>query len=273
MHRRGARKTEHGNKPLRRYIAISSYAGTKDFETAEYTATELSKVIEDEQKRKIHFDDSSLLEVLKKIGKTSPEKELNCGTCGYNTCREKAQAVLEGKANLFMCLPYLLERARSFSDTIINNTPNGIIVLNENLEVQQINAAACGILNITPSNILGDQVVRILDPVPFVEAFQEGRNTYHKREYLADYKKYVESTILYDKNLRIIINIMRDITEETKQKESKGNVTRQTIEITDKVIEKQMMAVQEIASLLGETTAETKVALTKLKESVLREEE
>ena len=42
----------------------------------------------------------------------------------------------------------------------------------------------------------------------------------------------------------------------------------QTIEVTFRVIEKQMRFVQEIASLLGETTAETKIALTKLKDSL-----
>ena len=61
---------------------------------------------------------------------------------------------------------------------------------------------------------------------------------------------------------------MRDITDETKQREHKQELSRTTVEITDKVIEKQMRAVQEIASLLGESTAETKVALTKLKESL-----
>ena len=45
-------------------------------------------------------------------------------------------------------------------------------------------------------------------------------------------------------------------------------MSRSTVEITDKIIAKQMRTVQEIASLLGETTAETKVALTKLKESL-----
>ena len=56
-------------------------------------------------------------------------------------------------------------------------------------------------------------------------------------------------------------------SEETS-KLQKEDLSRQTIEVTDKVIEKQMRAVQEIASLLGETTAETKIALTKLKESL-----
>ena len=75
-------------------------------------------------------------------------------------------------------------------------------------------------------------------------------------------------TILYDKSYHIIIGIMRDVTEEESQRANKEALSRKTIEITDKVIEKQMRTVQEIASLLGETTAETKVALTKLKESL-----
>ena len=76
------------------------------------------------------------------MGKLRPEDELNCGSCGYNTCREKAVAIYQGKAEISMCLPYLKEKAESFSDCIVSNTPNGLIVLNENLEVQQINDAA-----------------------------------------------------------------------------------------------------------------------------------
>ena len=64
---------------------------------------------------------------------------------------------------------------------------------------------------------------------------------------------------------------MRDVTVEAKERESREAMSRTTMEITDKVIEKQMRAVQEIASLLGETTAETKIALTKLKESLNHE--
>ena len=66
-----------------------------------------------------------------KWAKNTKADELNCGSCGYDTCREKAIAVFQGKADLNMCLPFLKEKAESFSDTIIKNTPNGIIVLNE----------------------------------------------------------------------------------------------------------------------------------------------
>jgi iron only hydrogenase large subunit-like protein/uncharacterized Fe-S cluster-containing protein len=254
--------------PVRDYIALSRSAGKEDFETAPYSGGELERQFASPAVRRVRLGTEAIAEVLRKLGKTKPEHELNCGTCGYNTCREKAQAVLEGKATLTMCLPYLKERAESFSDTIITNTPNGIIVLNENLEVQQINAAACRIFNINPQDILGDQVVRILDPVPFIEVCRQEKNMHKQRTYLADYEKYIDQTVIYDKNYHIIIGIMRDITEDAKQKAAKEEFNRQTIEITNKVIEKQMRAVHEIASLLGETTAETKVALTKLKESL-----
>ena len=62
--------------------------------------------------------------------------------------------------------------------------------------------------------------------------------------------------------------IMRDVTDEERQRQRKEEISHSTIEVTDNVIEKQMRVVQEIASLLGETTAETKIALTKLKDSL-----
>jgi uncharacterized Fe-S cluster-containing protein len=254
--------------PIRDYIAVNAYAGAKDDPVFEYDRKTLGKSFPSLTIRKVRLGQNAIDEVLRKIGKTKPEHELNCGCCGYNTCRDKALAVLEGKAEITMCLPYLIEKANSFSDDIIKNTPNAIIVLNENFEVQQINTAACKMLNITESDILGDQVVRLLDPVPFIEVKDEEENRYNQRMYLADYKKHVEQTIIYDKSYHIIICIMRDITEAADKKEEKTRLNQETIEIADKVIEKQMRTVQEIASLLGETTAETKIALTKLKESL-----
>jgi uncharacterized Fe-S cluster-containing protein len=203
------------------------------------------------------------------MGKFKPAHELNCGSCGYNTCREKAAAICQGKAEISMCLPFLKEKAESFSDTIVNNTPNGLIVLNENLEVQQINKAAREIMNIRyASDILGDNVIRILDPAVFESVLKTGRGVSDQRVYLAEYKRYVEQTVVYDRDSHLLIGIMRDVTAEEEQRERKENISRQTIEVADKVVDKQMRIVQEIASLLGETAAETKIALAKLKESI-----
>ena len=171
-----------------------------------------------------------------------------------------------------MCMPYLRDKAESFSDNIINNTPNGILVLNEQLEVQQINKAAMRIMNIPDGcSVLGEPVVRLLDPLDFLSVLNTGKSIRDKRVYLADYKKYVEETVIMDHSFHIIMCIMRDITMQEQERQKKEELGRQTVEITDKVVDKQMRVVQEIASLLGETAAETKIALTKLKES-LRDE-
>ncbi|MDR1193170.1 MAG: 4Fe-4S binding protein [Peptococcaceae bacterium] len=262
-------QTQRQRTPVRDYIAIANYAGSGDFPATVYPAAALAKTLPSLAARPVALGTEAINAVLAKIGKTKPEDELNCGSCGYNTCREKARAVLEGKATLTMCLPYLKERAESFSDSIIGNTPNGIVVLNESFEVQQINAAACRLMNIRDKrDIMGDHVVRILDPTPFIDAGQKREGSFERRVYLADYQKYVDQTVIYDREYHIIICIMRDVTDETLRQSAREEFNRQAVEITDKVIEKQMRAVQEIASLLGETTAETKVALTKLKESL-----
>ena len=64
---------------------------------------------------------------------------------------------------------------------------------------------------------------------------------------------------------------MMDITDEETERDKKETISRQTVEVADKVVDKQMRIVQEIASLLGETAAETKIALTKLKETISNE--
>ena len=171
-----------------------------------------------------------------------------------------------------MCLPYLKDKAESFSDTIVNSSPDGLIVLNESLEVQQINDAALRLMNLRAnSDIMGEPVVRVLDPKVFLQVQETGRNIYGRKVYLAEYKRYVEMTIVYEKDSRVLVSILRDITGRETEREKKENIRNQTIEVADKVVEKQMRIVQEIASLLGETAAETKIALTKLKESITDE--
>lgn len=213
--------------------------------------------------------EAAIKEILAKMGKTSPEQELNCGSCGYPTCREKAIAVYQGKADLSMCLPFLKEKAETFSGYVINNTPNAIFVLDENLCVQQINKAGCALFNLkTPSDILGSPIVRLLNPADYLGVMTSGVPIKEKKHYLAEYKKYVAETIVYDHEYHIVFSIMRDITSEEERQSERSELCNKTVAITNKVIEKQMRVVQEIASLLGETTAETKIALTQLKDAL-----
>lgn len=255
--------------PVRDYASVSKFAGEKDFEVDSPDPLTMKKNFTFIERKLQQPSEAEIRDTLRQMGKMKPSDELNCGSCGYNTCREKAVAILQGKAEISMCLPYLKDKAESFSDTIVRNTPNGLIVLNEKLEVQQINQAALKIINVrNASVVLGDQVVRILDPTDFLKVLNSGRSIHNKRTYLAEYEKYVEESILYDKEYRLLVCILRDVTEEENQRERKEKISHQTVEIADRVVDNQMRIVQEIASLLGETAAETKIALTKLKESI-----
>ena len=258
--------------PVRDYYAVAHYAGKKDFDVAQPDPFTLRKEMEYIGRKLPYPSESEIREALHRMGKLRPEDELNCGSCGYNTCREKAVAIIQGKAEVSMCLPFLKERAENFSDNIINNTPNGIVVLNDKYEVQQINRAALKLMNIPrESDVMGEPIIRILDPKPFMDVQRTGRTVRDEKVYLAEYDKYIEQTIVLDKEYKALICIMRDVSDEEQQKQRKEELSRQTVETADKVVDKQMRIVQEIASLLGETAAETKIALTKLKESMTDE--
>ena len=263
---------KYHRSPIKDYNTVANFSGSKDFDVPQPRSNELKKNFGFIEHKLSLPSESEINSVLRQMGKFKESDELNCGSCGYNTCREKAIAICQGKAEISMCLPFLKDKAESFSDTIVKNTPNGLIVLNEQLEVQQINTAARKIMNIrSASDILGCQVVRILDPTVFLKVRDSGRDVRDERVYLAEYKRYVEQTVVYDRDSRLLIGIMRDVTDEEYEREKKETISRQTIEVADKVVDKQMRIVQEIASLLGETAAETKIALAKLKESIADE--
>ncbi len=260
---------KYHKSPLKDYIAVSNYAGKKDFDVKQPDGLSLKKTITFISKRADTPSEIEIMSAMRQMGKYKPSDELNCGSCGYNTCREKAIAILQGKAEISMCLPFLKDKAESFSDTIINNTPNGILVLNEDLEVQQINHSALNMMNIPRAqDVMGEPVIRILDPTLFAQVKRTGETVIDQRTYLAEYNRYADFTVTYDKGYRVVIAIMRDVTNEQASRDKKEIISRQTVETADRVVEKQMRIVQEIASLLGETAAETKIALTKLKESI-----
>ncbi len=260
---------KYHRSPAHDYMSVAQYAGTRDFDVDQPDSLSIKKhftVIDHKLMQPAEYEIAS---VLRQMGKFKPSDELNCGSCGYNSCREKAIAICQGKAEISMCLPFLKDKAESFSDTIVRNTPNGLLVLNENLEVQQINAAARKIMNIrSESDVLGEPVIRILDPAVFVQVKNSGISVRDQKVYLAEYRRYIEQTVVHDRDSRLLIAIMRDITDEEADREKKARINKQTVEVADTVVDKQMRIVQEIASLLGETAAETKIALTKLKESI-----
>lgn len=255
--------------PMHDLLTVVGFATEEDFAVDQPAPLALKKGFSAIVHKLPQPSEAEIMAVMRQMGKFRPSDELNCGSCGYNSCREKAIAICQGKAEITMCLPFLKDKAESFSEAIVRNTPNGLIVLNENLEIQQINAAARRIVNIrSASDVMGEPVIRILDPTPFMLAKNGGLPAREQRVYLAEYGKYIDQTIIYDKDSHMLICIMRDVSEQVAEREKKESISLQTIEVADRVVEKQMRIVQEIASLLGETAAETKIALTKLKESI-----
>lgn len=258
--------------PVREYKAIADYAGEKDFVVEQPAHKDMKKSIDPILRYLQIPSEEEIQEVLQNMGKARPEDELNCGSCGYDTCREKAVAIFQGKAQISMCLPFLKEKAESFSDNIVSNTPNGIIVVNDQLEVQLINPAARHMLHVrSASDVMGEPVVRIMDPIDFVHVMDTGKRVSARRIFLAEYDRYVEETIIPDKEYHIMICMLRDVTDEEKSRRKKERISAQTVDVADKVVDRQLRIVQEIASLLGETAAETKIALTKLKETITDE--
>lgn len=260
---------KYHRSPVREYLAVAQYAGEKDFAVPQPEPAQIRRPFAALDRNTVMPDEMEITRILREMGKFKPSQELNCGSCGYDTCREKAIAIFQGKAEVSMCLPYLQEKAESFSDTVVRNSPNGLLVLNDDLEIQQINESALRILNLrAASDVMGDPVVRILDPGVFMKVRQNGRGVFNEKVYLAQYGRYVEQTVVPTKESRMIIAILRDITAEEEERARKEEISRETVEVADKVVDRQMRIVQEIASLLGETAAETKVAMTKLKESI-----
>lgn len=256
-------------KILERNLQIERYAGEKDFVVAQPDENTIHKEFENLEYSTFIPEEAEIRKVLLRMGKKKEEDELNCGACGYDSCRAKAIAVYQGKAEMSMCFPYLRKQSENMTDIITDHSLNAILVLNERMEVQRINPVAKKLFHIhNEADILGESVTTILDPDLFVDVLDKQENVYEKMQYLSMYHIYVETTVSYDETNHFLICMMKDVTEEVKEREKRVAVIAKTAEVADHVVEKQMRIVQEIASLLGETTAETKIALTKLKESI-----
>ena len=201
------------------------------------------------------------------MGKTSPDKIHDCGACGYESCRLKAIAVLDGKADPKICMPEALERAQSLASVVNENTPNGIIVFDSDMKVREMNQAARKLLSYDMVNPTGMPLSAVL-PNPELEEIVKKRlsKTQYLRTFYDLYQRLFEHAIVHINNDDLTVIILMDRTEEEYKEKMLTKMRDQTMSVTQKVLDDQMRAVQEIASLLGETTAESKVALVKLQQ-------
>lgn len=207
-------------------------------------------------------------QILTKMGKYSKLDELNCGTCGYTTCKEKAIAVYNDMAELNMCLPFMKQKAETLTNVIFDMTPSIIVILNLDMEIIEFNPAAEKLFRIRRNRALGLPISLILESNVFEEIQQTKQNILGRKLTLSDQDAVVLQSVIWVENQEAILIILHDITESEKQEQQMQKMKIHAIDMAQQVIDKQMRVAQEIASLLGETTAETKVTLTKLKRLV-----
>lgn len=210
--------------------------------------------------------------ILEKIGKHSVEDELNCGACGYDSCREKALAVYQGMSHTEMCIPYMRTRAERMTNTIFDHSPNIIIILDENLNVLEFNPTAEKVFLTSANLIVGHPIRTLIDDEDFLTVQRDQENMLMKKVFYTKYSLVVNLNIMYLPKQNLYMCIMHNMTDEEKRTKEMSVLKEKTLNAAQRVIDKQMRVAQEIASLLGETTAETKVTLTRLQKIVRGEE-
>lgn len=217
--------------------------------------------------------EDELRKILKKTGKVKKDQELNCGACGYPTCRDKAIAVYQGKAELTMCIPYMHEKAQSMANIVLDTTPNIIIVVDADMKIVEFSGAATRYFRVTRTEALNKYLYEFIDHTDFEEVMSTHNNIYGKKVDYPDRKLATLQNIVYIEEQNNVLGIFQDITRVEEKKQQAYKVKVETIEMAQRVIDKQMLVAQQIAGLLGETTAETKVTLTKLRDTILNDGE
>ncbi len=201
-------------------------------------------------------------EALKKIGKYSEEDELNCGGCGYNTCRELACALLSGEAEPSMCVSYMRKIAMQKAAAMLRCMPSAIVMVDKDLRIVESNEAFmkmfCSdmydIFSDRPEGLNGACIDRIVD---FSDIFKETLKTerdIHKEHYAVKNRLYDISAFSIEKN-ELAGAIITDVTQSEMGREKIAQKAHE-------VINKNIAIVQEIACLLGEHMVETELLLS-----------
>jgi transcriptional regulator with PAS, ATPase and Fis domain len=211
-------------------------------------------------------------DILRQTGKYSKVDEKNCGACGYDSCRDNAVAVFQGLTETDTCVPYMRTKAESFANIIVDNSLNAIIVLDEKLVVQEFNPAAEKMFNRCHELTKGLSLTEVMDCTDILLAIQECRKVSGQRVEFPEFSLVAEKMIVPVPEHRLAFLIFSDVTEQERRSHELERMKIDTIDKAKEIINKQMHVAQEIAGLLGETTAETKSTLLELI-AIMREKE
>ncbi len=217
--------------------------------------------------------EKEIAEILHMTGKTTPDHELNCGACGYPTCREKAIAVFQKKAELNMCIPFLYEESQSLSNLVLQTSPNIILILDKDLKIMEYSAIGEKYFGKTRAEALEMYAFELVDTTDYQWVLDTKQNIHSKKVNYPEYNLSTMQNIVYIKESNAVLVTIIDISKDEEQSRLNYEKNLETIDLAQKVIQKQMMVAQEIAGLLGETTAETKTTLMTLCSSLLDDDD
>jgi PAS domain S-box-containing protein len=256
-----------------RQIILDYHRNRLEFDTPPRNQwPDLSRTYADKKQQEPEFSEEQILDVLRRVNKYTPEDELNCGACGYASCREKAIATLRGMAEVTMCIPYMRSRSESLRQVVMDVSPNSIVILDNHLAIQDMSPSAEHIFGCSLADMKGKHISRLIPLYDdFVSVRDTGQPVIGKIRRLNDHL-VAEQNIVRVEGQSLLVAIMRDITEHEAQKKKFLELRLQTMEQTREVVRKQMRVAHEIAHLLGETTAESKMIVSHLAK-LLEEEE
>lgn len=216
--------------------------------------------------------EAEIKEILKTIGKSNSDTEFNCGACGYMSCREKAIAIYQGKAESAMCLIRAYENTRSQANVVMDYIPSMIIIADSSYRIKEFNKQAEKVFKTSRMQALRSYLFDFIDIEEFEAVYMTHQSLYHIKKRWDYYNMVVMMTIVYIENSDRVLAIIDDITEDERRVEKMMDRKLRTIRMAQDVIDKQMATAQEIAGLLGETTAETKVTLNQLRDYLMDDE-
>ena len=219
----------------------------------------------------VTFDEAQIQEMLYHIGVGNPRQQKNCGACGFDTCRARAEAILMHQENVSLCRQVVQEAKQDVYSVLYEHLPMAAILVDETQKVVGLNEEACSLFSIQPDQ--EKYIFELMDPGDFQYVLDTGLSIQNRRMDIPEIFMRVEVNLVPLKELKMVLGLFRDVTEEEEKEASQQQSRLQSVEMAQKVIEKQMTVAQQIAFLLGETTAETKVTLNQLKRRILGEEE
>ena len=218
------------------------------------------------------IDIADVRQELKECFADTEAKALNCGACGYDTCFIKSQAVVRGEADRDMCISYMKAKAENFANAIFNDIENGILVFDRDYKILQANPYVKKMF--APLIVdVGTYLTDVMDITYLRLAVEKNEVIHNVRIAFKDLGLWTQQTIQPLEAGVSFVAFINDITASEKQREQFNSVKRDLLNNANQVIDEQMRTAQEIASLLGETTAATKITLLNLMKEFEREKE